>query len=328
MRAALGIDVGGTSIKAGLTGADGTLLARRTAATPRDPSACAAAIADLATRLRRDAPAGAEVALPVGVSVPGIVDERAGLVVANTNLGWRDLPVRELVARAVGGPVVLGHDVRAGAYGEMLWGAGTGDCLFVPLGTGIAAALVLDGRPVGSGYAGEIGHLRRSDPDDPDGPPLLVEQIAGAEGMGRRWARLRGISGDTGPGHPAGIVPGPAPGSAAVFAAAAEGDAAAAAVVAHAVETLAEVLATVLAQLGPLRVVIGGGASAAGESLLGPLREALARRTALGPAPEVVAAALGPWAGSLGTAALILHPPPTPRPQPHSQPHPDDGERP
>ena len=86
------------------------------------------------------------------------------------NHGWRDLPIRAQVTEAVRIPTVVGHDVRAGLVAEARLGAAVGarDALFLPLGTGIAAALMVDGHVLsGGGWAGELGHVSV----DPDGPP-------------------------------------------------------------------------------------------------------------------------------------------------------------
>ncbi|MPV38599.1 ROK family protein [Georgenia subflava] len=287
---AIGVDVGGTAVKAGVVDAGGTLTERRDLPTPREPDALVAAVATLVRDLRRAA--GAD--LPVGVAVPGIVDDDAGTVALSANLGWRDVPVRDLLAAALAEPVAVGHDVRAGALAESRWGAGADAMLFVPIGTGIAAALVLDGRPWGTGFAGEIGHVLVTDPDG--GPDLPLERVASAAALARRCAAGGEVT----------------DGAREVFRRLADRDPRARTVVADALDRLADVLAGAVCLLGPVRIVIGGGLAGAGEDLLGPLRERLAERLVLGNVPEVVPAALGPWAGCMGAAALAL-------------PHPDGG---
>jgi glucokinase len=127
------------------------------------------------------------------VAVPGIVDEAAGLAVFSQNLGWRDAPLRDMIAERTGLPTAFGHDVRTGALAEARLGAGRGcgDSLFLTIGTGISAALLLDGRPYSAhGYAGEIGHVDvgRSEPCA-CGATGCLEAIASAAAIARRHSR-------------------------------------------------------------------------------------------------------------------------------------------
>src|SRR5690606_68638 len=124
----IALDVGGTGMKAALVGAGGELLhqARRATGRDRGPEAVVTGILDFAAELRAHGvrrygrPASA-----AGLAVPGIVDEREGLAVYSANLGWRDLPLRALLAERLGGvPVALGHDVRTGGLAEGRIGAG------------------------------------------------------------------------------------------------------------------------------------------------------------------------------------------------------------
>ncbi|WP_317621051.1 ROK family protein, partial [Streptomyces sp. CBMA123] len=137
---AIALDVGGTFIKGGATGEDGVL--RESTHWPtgaeRGPAAVLAAVLTAARELvHRHRPAAA------GIAVPGIVDDSSGTVLLAANLGWRGLPLRERLTEELGLPVALGHDVRAGGLAEARLGAGRGsrDFLFVPVGTGVAAAL-------------------------------------------------------------------------------------------------------------------------------------------------------------------------------------------
>lgn len=309
--AAIGIDVGGTDTKAVVCDVDGRVHDRVTAPTPPGAVGLLDHLAALVDQLaaRADGP----LVATVGVCVPGIVDDERQLAVLSTNLGWRDLPLATRLADRIGRPAVLGHDVRAGGLAELRWGAGKGheSLMFVAVGTGIATALLLDGRPVVSGgYAGESGHALVPDPDG--GRPVLLEQVASAAAIARRWSARSGR---------------PAEGSLTVFGAAADGDPLAATVIEEAVGSLADVLATQLTLVGPLPIVLGGGLSRAGDVLLTPLRTAIDSRLVLCEAPPVTAAALGSWAGAMGSAALALDattaPAPTataPIPAPERQP--------
>jgi glucokinase len=231
-----------------------------------------------------------------GVVVPGIIDEARGVAVFSANLGWRDLPLRALLEARTGLPVGLGHDVRAGALAEATLGAARGeaDVLFVPVGAGIAAAAIVDGRLlVAGGYAGELGHLQV----DPDGEPCgcggrgCLETVASGAALARRYAARAGR---------------PAAGAAAVAERVRAGDPDAEAVWADAVAALAQGLAAAVALLGSRLVVVGGGLAGAGDLLLRPLTEQLLARLSPGSTrvPRLVLAALGDQAGCLGAALL------------------------
>jgi glucokinase len=291
VRTTAGVDIGGTRIKAVLRRGE-DVVARHLEPTPTDVAdTMGPAVAGVLDRLVASAP-GAPPPERVGLVVPGLVDEAGGHGVWSANLGWNDLDLRGTVGRHVAAEVVVGHDVRAGLLAEHLLGAARGvdDVLFVPLGTGLAVALMTGGRVVrGSTWTGELGHLRVQ----PDGPVCgcgrrgCLEAVAGATAVGRRW-REAGRTGDASD----------------VAAGVATGDPVATAVWAEAVRYLAGALAPVVASAGTRLVVVGGGMAEAGETLLDPLRRALAE---LLPDPEgvaVVKAGLGEWAGAIGASHL------------------------
>ena len=160
MKYVAAIDVGGTSIKAALVSQDLDVLTTTSTPTPQSDSggiATAQAIAAIVKELSATHPVSA-----VGFAVPGALFEEQGISRWTGNLGWKDLPIREIVAREVQLPVAFGHDVRVGALAELRSGAAQKfqQSIFIPIGTGIAAALVIDGEiRTSDGYAGEIGHL-------------------------------------------------------------------------------------------------------------------------------------------------------------------------
>lgn len=286
-------------MKAALAGADGTLLheARRPTARERGPEAVVASILGFAAELRdlgRERFGGP--ALAAGVAVPGIVDEAAGTAVYAANLGWRDVPLRALLAERLGGvPVALGHDVRAGGLAEGRIGAGrdADRFLFVPLGTGIAGAIGIAGRiEAGAhGGAGEIGHItvRPGGRECGCGRRGCLETVASAAAVGRDWAAACGD---------------PRAGAADCAKAVRSGDPRALAVWQDAVDALADGLVTGLTLLDPRTVIIGGGLAEAGDTLFAPLREAVARRVTFQQLPSIVPAALGDAAGCLGAGLL------------------------
>ncbi|MEH0577729.1 MULTISPECIES: ROK family protein [Streptomyces] len=298
MRHVIALDVGGTGMKAALVGADGTLLhrARRATGRERGPDAVVAGILDFAADLREHGVEQfGEPAAAAGVAVPGIVDEANGIASYAANLGWRDVPLRELLATALGVPVALGHDVRTGGLAEGRIGAARGAdrFLFVALGTGIAGAIGVDGRvETGAhGFAGEIGHIvvRPGGTPCPCGQRGCLERFASAAAVSEAWAAACGD---------------PDADAADCAKAVASGDPNAVRVWLRAVDALADGLVTALTLLDPRTLVIGGGLAEAGETLFTPLREAVRQRVTFQKLPEIVPAALGDSAGCLGAGLL------------------------
>ncbi|MEU6348640.1 ROK family protein [Streptomyces sp. NPDC047072] len=299
MRHVIALDVGGTGMKAALIGADGELLhrARRATGRERGPDAVVDGILDFAAELRaygvQHLGAPAEAA---GVAVPGIVDEERGVAAYSANLGWRDLPLRELLTRRLdGAPVALGHDVRTGGLAEGRIGAGRGAdrFLFVALGTGIAGAIGINGRVEAGahGFAGEIGHIvvRPGGTPCPCGQRGCLERYASAAAVSEAWATATGA---------------PEADAADCAKAVESGDPEAGRVWRTAVDTLADSLTTALTLLDPRTLIIGGGLAEAGETLFTPLREAVGARLTFQKPPTIVPAALGDTAGCLGAGLL------------------------
>ena len=298
MRHVIALDVGGTGMKAALVGADGTLLHedRRPTGRERGPAAVVAGILDFATGLREHGVEQfGESALAAGVAVPGIVDEARGVAAYAANLGWRDVPLRRLLATALGIPVALGHDVRTGGLAEGRVGAARGAdrFLFVALGTGIAGAIGVDGRVEAGahGFAGEIGHVvvRPGGAPCPCGQRGCLERFASAAAVSEAWAEACGD---------------PEADAADCAKAVASGDPNAVRVWQRAVDALADGLVTALTLLDPRTLVIGGGLAEAGETLFTPLRDAVRQRVTFQKLPEIVPAALGDSAGCLGAGLL------------------------
>lgn len=290
------VDVGGTTTKAALVSPGGTAMAVRVRATPAPGPHVAAGVVglvgELVEELRAEAPG--EVAA-VGVVAPGIVDDERGIAVWSENLRWRDVPLREQVAARTGLPTVVGHDVRAGGLAEQRLGAAreVADAVFLPIGTGIAAALVLDGTVYSAGgFAGEIGHVPMggSGPCGCGGTGCL-ESVASAAAIVRRYRDRTGRE---------------VTGAAEVAGRAGRGDADAAAVWDEAVDALATALVWLAGVLAPEVVVIGGGLAESGDALLAPLRRRVEARSTFHRRPRIVRALLGDRAGCLG-AGLLAH---------------------
>lgn len=286
----LGVDVGGTATKAVLVDDAGAVLAVRSRPTPRRGPSVVPEVLDVVAGLARELPAE-----HVGVAVPGIVDERRGVGVFSENLGWRDVPFADLLSDRLGRSVAFTHDVRAGALAESVLGGGRGarTMLFVPLGTGIACALVIDGCVYDAGgYAGELGHV-----DVGHGEPCLcgrtgcLEVVASAAAVARRYTALTGqeVSGAV---DVARLVE--------------KGEPEAAAVWDNAVDALVTALAWTASVLAPEVVVVGGGLSGANDLLLAPLARGLSARLTFQREPRLVPAVLGGLAGCHGAALTAI----------------------
>ncbi len=292
----IGVDVGGTTVKAALIGIDGLEYGHIERPTPRQlgPDAVVAttirAINELRAQVSEDARLRA-----VGLVVPGVVDAQQGIAVYAANLGWRELPLRQIVAEAIGLPVVLDHDVRAAGLAELELGAGRGlqEVLFVALGTGVAAAVITRGQAYAgaTGRAGELGHL----PVFPEGERCAcgqrgcTETYASAAALSRRYSAASGIS----------EVP-----AKEVISRAAAGDPVADKIFMDAVTALARALVHYVLLMDPQVILIGGGLAASGAALLQPLTREVQAGLAWRPAPTISNGRFAGDAGRRGAALL------------------------
>lgn len=261
----LGVDLGGTHLRFAVANLEGTLISQTVEEIDADagPDAILATIAERGGALL--AGTGANQPVAVGVVTPGVVNVETGRVLRARNLrGWLDVPVQRTLSQAFGAPVAIENDVNAAAVGERWHGAGRGHdtLVFVAVGTGVGAGVIVDGR-VHRGVhfaAGEINALPSGVVED--GRELWLEDVASGPALLRR-ARSAGLAA-------AGELT-----TSDVFAAVERGDVAAAKTLNDAVGALARGLAALLAVVDPAIVILGGGVSRAGESLVGPLRKQL-----------------------------------------------------
>lgn len=165
----LGIDIGGSGVKAGVVTPEGEILFHAKVDLAKGQSKETAPILEAATRAGREALEGAAGkgvrATAVGIGVPGVVDAKNGVVVASANLeGLRGVPLAGILGDALGLGARLANDANAAALGEAKYGGhGKLDSLVLfTLGTGIGGGIILDGKIVTghNGYAGELGHMR------------------------------------------------------------------------------------------------------------------------------------------------------------------------
>src|SRR5207245_2006165 len=160
----LAVDMGGTLLRVGVVTADRTIAQQwvhhiegRRGAAPIG-AALQSALREAAGWMSAHAryPAG------VGIAIPGVIDPEDGIARYSANLDLHNVPVAALAREVIPAPVAVENDVRAAAWGEYQWGAGLGTryMVYMSAGTGIAAAVIDDGRPYRgiSGAAGELGH--------------------------------------------------------------------------------------------------------------------------------------------------------------------------
>jgi glucokinase len=297
-RVVVALDVGGTGMKCAVVDADGRVrhAERHPTGADRGGAAVVATILDVAAGLADKARADGLDPVAAGVAVPGVVDEATGTAVWAANIGFRDVPLGRLLTERLALPAAVGHDVRAGGVAEARLGAGAGSrhVLFVAVGTGIAAAHVVDGVafPGAHGAAGEIGHVvvRPGGPRCGCGQAGCLEAVASAAAVARRYAQETGhaVAADE------------------VAARARAGDPPAVRVWDATVAALADGLVIAQALFDAEVVVLGGGLAEAGDQLLDPLRAAVRERITFHREPRLVRAALGDEAGSLGAALLAM----------------------
>jgi glucokinase len=301
---AIGVDLGGTKIAAGIVDEAGTIVARHEMPSDlNDAASVAKQIADLVRAL------GSDEQLGVGIGAAGIVDYSTGYYTFGPNTGLHDLDLAGIVAKETGAHVRLDNDANCAAWAEHRFGVGRGTKNFicVTLGTGIGGGFVIDARPYRGAHGGaaEIGHILVS----PDGPPCgcgrrgCWEQFASGLAMERMAREEVGAHPDSAL-HGLDPLRGPA-----ITLAARDGDAFARSIVDETATWVGWGLGSLVNILEPECIAIAGGivrdwdlfAERAHDAMLERM-EASSRR----PVPKLLAAALGPDAGIVGGALLVL----------------------
>lgn len=304
----IGADVGGTKVLTGVVDEQMQVF-RESRAPTRGLSS--GELLDTLERAFREAIAERPEIAGVGIGLPCTIDRNKGIAINAVNLDIVDVPIRDELSRRLGLPVSIDNDGNVAALAEQRYGAarGAGEVVMLTIGTGVGGGLILGGEPYRGhrGAGAELGHMVIQ----ADGPPCqgncpsngCLEALASGTALGRegRAAAEREPASALGRKLAAGE---PVDGRA-VTDAAIEGDAVAREIVASIGYYLGVGLAGYANIFEPEVMVVGGGAIAAGELLLGPAREQV-RQRALPPMNEtpVVAAELGDRAGMIGAATL------------------------
>jgi len=298
MTLAVGIEIGGTKLQAGIGLRDGKLIAlvRRAVNPAQGGAGIREQIPSLIEETVAKAGCSPKDLVGLGVGFGGPVDSKRGRILLSHQIeGWSDFPLRDWLQKKVEVPVVLQNDAKTAALAEATLGAGQGKkrIFYITVGSGVGGGLVVDGAPdVGQGLgAGEIGHTWVPDPDS--GKPDKLEHVASGWSIGKRGSRRVGreLSG------------------AEVASLAAKGDATAKRTVEESAEALAVGIGNVLALLHPERFIVGGGVSLMGDLWWSPLKKALADRFAFPPfaqSYDVVPSALGEEVVVIGAVLLGL----------------------
>ena len=293
MNYVVAVDVGGTEIKSALVDSDLNLIATINAPTPKADKTgveTVKAIVELVSEFSKQQTVSA-----VGLAVPGALDEPAGTSRWSGNLQWNNLPIRDLLAEAINMPVAFGHDVRTAAVAEMRSGAAKGarNAIFIPVGTGIAAALIIDGEiRSAEGYAGEIGHINVNGKY-----PCVCGKFGCLEPASSTLAISKAYAADSGK---TGVT------TEEIYKLVVAGDPIATQVWNDATSAMARACEVLITILAPEVIVFGGGLSNAGETFLKPIREYLDSSLTFQRKPRLEIAHYKSQAGAIGCAMLAF----------------------
>ena len=311
MKYAIGVDIGGTTVKLGLFDESANVIDKWEIPTIKDNQG-EQIVPDVAksilAKLEEKSIPKAQVA-GIGVGAPGAVDEEGVMTGGAVNLGWPVFNLREALKNATGGiEVKAANDANVAAFGEMWQGGGKGysDMVAVTLGTGVGGGIIVNGKILtgATGAGGEIGHIHIED-DETDvcgcGHTGCLEQYASATGI-VRLAKRR-LAADDAPS----VLRGAELSAKAVFDAVKDGDKVAIEIAEKFGYYLGKGLAAVADVVNPQVFVIGGGVSKAGEILI-PYIEPNFQKFVFPPCKNAkfALAKLGNDAGIFGAAGMVL----------------------
>jgi glucokinase len=311
----VGVDIGGTSIKMAFISLNGEILYGWEIDTDKRergihiPIDIARSIDQVLNELSQNK----NRLIGIGIGAPGPVNENDGSIEVAVNLGWENFPLQAILERETSLPVVVDNDANIAALGEMWKGAGkkAKNLICVTLGTGVGGGIIVNGEIVHgvNGAGGEIGHITsvpKSGSPCNCGKKGCLETVASATGIVRlaieELAAANHSSNLRDDYQKHQMIT-----AKQVFDAANEGDEIATRVIHQVAYHLGLALANLANGLNPEKIVIGGGVSKAGETLLEPLREEFAQFTfpRVAQGVEIVTATLGNNAGVIGGAWLV-----------------------
>lgn len=309
----IGIDLGGTDIKAGIVNENGEVLSKAHTSTlasrpyqevARDMARCSLEALEQSGLTLNDIGG-------IGIGIPGLADNILGRVIFCTNLGWNDIPLREELQKYLNLPILIDNDATVAGFAESITGVSQGlhSSVFLTLGTGVGGGIVIDGKPwTGAhGVASEIGHLTM----EIDGIPCTC----GKSGCLERYCSATALiymAGEICSQHPECALMQLAGGDAKsitgrmVIDLAKDGDEFALKIFHRYTKYLAIAINTIISFLDPDMIVLGGGISHAGQFLLDAIEEKLPDYLMFKTLPysRIALASLGNDAGIIGAAML------------------------
>ncbi|MGN1159682.1 MAG: ROK family protein [Lachnospiraceae bacterium] len=315
MKYRVGIDLGGTNIKAGIVNEDQQIVRESSIPTLVERGALPIMedMAELVERLLAEEGLTKEHVAGIGIGSPGMIDAASGTVVYSNNFDWENVPLGAYLEEKLGLPVRVSNDANCAALGEVKAGAAKDcrNCVMITLGTGVGGGVVMEGRIFEGGHAGgaELGHTTLIAGGEPCtcGRNGCFEAYASATALIRDTKRaaqaneksmiwrlcdgdLEKIDGKT------------------VFDAMQTGDETARRVVKQYLTYLGEGIVNMVNIFRPDKVLLSGGVCNQGKNLTVPLQEYVQKNSFAkekGYVPEIAIATLGNLAGILGAAALV-----------------------
>lgn len=308
----VGVDLGGTRLRAALADLQGNVIRHRAVPT-HALEGREAVIARIADEIRNvTAPEDLSAVRAVAVAVPSPVNPNTGMVFNPPNLpGWGEVPLREVLESQLARPVCLGNDANLAAMAEHAFGAGKGTShlVYLTVSTGIGGGVIEDNRLVlgVTGGAAEIGHMTI----DRGGPRCACGNTGCLEAMASGTAIAREATRRLVAGAPSSLAADPGPDqiiAESVFRAAEAGDDLARSVVDWAAYNLGVGLTNVMQLFDPEIIVIGGGVSNAWSLLQSGMTRAIEERAmvAYRRRIKIARADLGDSVGLLGAVALAI----------------------
>jgi len=289
---AIGVDLGGTKILAGVVARDGSVVRRHERPTPQDSQEHVLAELEAAVAELFDESVGA-----VGFGVPSPIDQERGVVVRCVNVPLEDAPLRDRMHDRFGVPVGLDNDANAAAIGEWRAGAGRGDddVVMLTLGTGVGGGIISGGKPFRgrNGAGAELGHV------------VIVHDGRPCQGACTGHGHLEAYVSGTAATAAAREVFGPSADAHRLVRLANEGDAQAKELLEEVGRYLGSGIGSFVNVFGPQLVLLGGGFGVAAYAYLqGPAQEVLSREVLepMRAGVRLAKAELGTAAGLIGAA--------------------------